>query len=137
MDREKEKVHEARFLSLLMGIHGSAWVALGKVANPVSGKTEKDLEAARGSIDLLETLQAKTKGNLTRQEERVLANALSTLQLNFVDEAAKEPNDAAGRRDAAPASAAGGAEEAPSPARGETKGEPGKASGEGPAAGAD
>lgn len=136
MDREKDKVHEARFLSLLMGIHGSAWVALGKVANPVSGKTEKDLEAARGSIDLLETLQAKTKGNLTREEERVLANALSALQLNFVDEAAREPGDAARTRDAGPAPAEGKGE-APSPAQGNTQGEQGKASSEKHSAGAD
>ncbi|MEI6633581.1 MAG: DUF1844 domain-containing protein [Chlamydiota bacterium] len=89
MAEDSNKLHEARFLSLVLSLHGSAWMAMGKVANPMTGKVEKDIEAARGSIDLLETLRVKTRGNLTREEEKILANALGVLQLNFVDEIAR------------------------------------------------
>jgi hypothetical protein len=90
MSENDNKMHEARFLSLVLSLHGSAWMAMGKVANPMTGKVEKDLEAARGSIDLLETLRIKTQGNLTKEEEKILANALGVLQLNFVDEVARD-----------------------------------------------
>ncbi len=89
MEMDNEALHRTRFLSLVLSLHGSAWAAMGKVANPMTGKVERDLEAARGSIDLLETLKVKTRGNLSREEEKTLANALGVLQLNYVDEAAR------------------------------------------------
>lgn len=94
MTNPNGKIHEARFLSLVLSLYNSAWISMGKIANPVTGKVEKDLEAARGSIDLLDTLKVKTKGNVSPEEERVLVNCLSTLQLNFVEES--------GRREDAP-----------------------------------
>lgn len=102
MEQNNDKIHEARFLSLVMSLHGSAWIALGKVANPMTGKAEKDLEAARAHINLLETLKVKTRGNLTLEEERLLAHYLSTLQLNYVEEAAREKQTAAEKPAPAP-----------------------------------
>ena len=93
MAENNDTLHEARFLSLVLSLHRSAWMAMGKVANPMTGKVEKDIEAARGSIDLLETLRIKTQGNLTKEEEKILANALGVLQLNFVDEIARGEED--------------------------------------------
>ncbi len=89
MKSTDDKIHEARFLSLVLSLYNSGWIAMGKIASPVTGKVEKDLEAARGSIDLLETLKVKTKGNVSPEEERVLVNCLSTLQLNFVEESGR------------------------------------------------
>jgi hypothetical protein len=86
MTNANDKIHEARFLSLVLSLYNSAWISMGKIASPVTGKVEKDLDAARGSIDLLETLKLKTKGNVSPEEERVLDNCLSTLQLNYVEE---------------------------------------------------
>ena len=45
---------------------------------------EPDLELARYNIDMLETLAAKTKGNLTREEQKVLNNTLSDLRMGYV-----------------------------------------------------
>ena len=45
---------------------------------------EPDLELARYNIDMLETLQAKTKGNLTEDEEAVLTNTLGELRMGYV-----------------------------------------------------
>jgi len=52
----------------------------------VKGKEEKepDLELAKYHIDMLETLQEKTKGNLTKEEETVLANTLNELRMGYV-----------------------------------------------------
>lgn len=90
MTNAKDKIHEARFLSLVLSLYNSAWISMGKIASPVTGKAEKDLDAARGSIDLIETLKAKTVGNVSPEEERVLVNCLSTLQLNFVEESSRK-----------------------------------------------
>ena len=99
MVEDKGKIHEARFLSLILSLHNSAWMALGKVASPLTGKIEKDLNAARGTIDLLETLRFKTRGNITPEEDKILASCLSTLQMNYVEESS--PRESAAKEEAA------------------------------------
>ncbi len=83
---EEKENFDAMFMQLIMGLQSSAWMLLGKVANPVTGKVEKNLEAAKATIDMLMMLQAKTKGNLTKVEEDYLSNTVSQLQLNYVEE---------------------------------------------------
>jgi hypothetical protein len=57
--------------------------------NPVSGKIEKDLKGAQGTIEMLLMLREKTKGNLSDKEEGMLSSVISNLQINYADEAAK------------------------------------------------
>lgn len=75
------------FVGLLMWLHDTAWVQLGKVANPGTGKVERDLEAAKGTIDVLGALEEKSKGNLHAEEEKLLTRMLLDLRMNFVEEA--------------------------------------------------
>jgi hypothetical protein len=76
-----------RFLDMV-GLFGSqAMIALGKLANPATGKAEKNLPAARLFIDTLEMLEHKTKGNLNSDETKVLHATLTDLRLMFVEEA--------------------------------------------------
>ncbi len=86
---DSEKMDDVLFLQLVMGLHGSAWMLLGKVVNPVTGGVERNLEAAKATIDTLAMLKAKTLGNLSKEEEAYLSNILQQLQLNYVDEAGK------------------------------------------------
>lgn len=58
---------------------------LGKMANPVTGKTEKNLEAAKLFIDILEILQEKTKGNLTDDENSFLQKNLNDMRMYYVE----------------------------------------------------
>lgn len=74
------------FLGLVAGLHMSAWMALGKVANPVTQKVERDLERAKETIDLLGVLEEKTQGNLHADESRLLQRMLYELRLNYVEE---------------------------------------------------
>ena len=75
-----------RFLDMV-GLFGSqAMMALGKLANPVTHKAEKNLPVARLFIDSLEMLERKTAGNLTPDEAKVLNATLTDLQLMFVEE---------------------------------------------------
>jgi len=86
MEQENFDKQEAIFLSLIYSFHAAAMQQLGKLVSPVTGKTERDLNAARGTIDVLRTLEVKTRGNLSERESRTLKNILTELQLNYVDE---------------------------------------------------
>ncbi len=47
-------------------------------------RPEPNLPRAKHSIDLLGALEEKTKGNLTLEEDRMLANGLTELRFRFV-----------------------------------------------------
>ena len=79
----------ALFLQLVLGLQQAAMVALGKLMNPMSGKLERNLEAARNTIDTLSALEARTRGNLESDEARVLTQVLTDLRLNYLDEVNK------------------------------------------------
>lgn len=74
------------FLSLIFNLQAAAMQQLGKMVSPLSGKVERDLAAAKQSIDLLESLERKTRGNLSADEARAMQDILTTLRLNYVDE---------------------------------------------------
>jgi hypothetical protein len=77
------------FFGLVMTFQAAAMQQMGKTKNPVTDKIEKDLEQAQVSIDLLDMLEAKTHGNLTENETKLLQSVIQELKLNFVDEKAK------------------------------------------------
>lgn len=67
-----------------MGVASSAFIYLGLVEHPATGRRQIDLGAAKESIDMLSMLREKTKGNLTRGEERFFEDLLSDLHMQFV-----------------------------------------------------
>ena len=79
----------ARFISLVSMFYTSAYQSMGKLANPLTGKAERNLEAAQGFIDILIMLRSKTAGNLTDDEQKLLNSSISDLQLNFIKEKEK------------------------------------------------
>ena len=85
------EMHKAMFMELVLMLSASAMQQLGKLMNPMTGKTELNLEAAQATIDMLEMLDAKTKGNLDREEDRLMKNTLTSLRMNYVETAASAP----------------------------------------------
>jgi len=83
---------ETLLIELILVFQQSAWQAMGKVQNPLTGKTEVQLPQARHAIDMLAMLEAKTQGNLSESEQKFLANALTQLRLNYVDEVREAGN---------------------------------------------
>ena len=86
-DTEK---NEALFLQFVMSLMQSGMMQLGKFMNPMTQKIEKDLLGAGATIDMLVMLRDKTEGNLTKSEGEFLTSAISSLQLNYVDELEEE-----------------------------------------------
>ncbi|MFC1632314.1 DUF1844 domain-containing protein [Candidatus Omnitrophota bacterium] len=91
MNEERKGLSEAEltevlFIQYVAILANSGMQQLGKVMNPLSGKMEKNMEAAKATIDLLSMLKQKTSGNLSTNEDNVLASAVANLQLNYADE---------------------------------------------------
>ena len=73
-------------VNLVISLSQAGMLQLGKIVNPMTGKEEKNLEQAKVTISMLEMLKEKTVGNLTKEEEKIMAEVVSNLQLNYVDE---------------------------------------------------
>jgi hypothetical protein len=84
------------FMYLVGSFEMSAMMAMGKIKNPMTDKTERDLTQAQFSIDIMDMLKEKTKGQLSEYEAKFLDNTLGQLKLNYIDEAKKpeEPKKA-------------------------------------------
>jgi hypothetical protein len=82
---EREEMLSALFANMVIQQTNMAMMLLGKVAHPETGQFMQDIDSARMFIDQLEMLEAKTKGNLNKQEEGLLKQALSALQMAFVE----------------------------------------------------
>ena len=79
-----------RFIEFVMMQAQNASLFLGLIPHPQSGQPEPNLELARMFIDQLVMIQEKTRGNLSNEETGVLRNALSNLQLAYVEVAQGE-----------------------------------------------
>ena len=79
----------ALFLQLLLGLQQSGMMTLGKLMNPLTRQIDKNLDAARDTIDTLAALEARTRGNLEPDEARVLQQVLTELRMNYLDEVKK------------------------------------------------
>ena len=93
-ETEKKKTQEEKqargplpqgnFAALISMLTTQALFALGLLQVKGQEKREPDLELAKYNIDMLETLEEKTKGNLTKEEETVLVNTLNELRMGYV-----------------------------------------------------
>jgi hypothetical protein len=86
---ETTERNQQLFTALVAMFQFAAMQQMGKIKNPLSDALERNLEAARESIDILDMIKSKTRGNLSTEESRLLEQVLQDLKLNFVDETAK------------------------------------------------
>ena len=86
VDDDRSFSGEVLFLHTIAMFQAAVMQQLGKLLDPMSGETKQDLAQAKVSIDILEVLKEKTKGNLTSVEEEFLDKVLFELHMNYVDE---------------------------------------------------
>jgi hypothetical protein len=72
------------FAALISMLVTQAFFALGLIHVEGQEEKEPDLEMARYNIDMLSTLEEKTKGNLSEEEEKVLQSTLSQVRMAYV-----------------------------------------------------
>ncbi len=73
-------VADPRFNEFVILQAQNAGLFLGQIPNPLTGEKQVNLRAARSVIDSLEMLTAKTRGNLTAAEQKLLTTALDNLR---------------------------------------------------------
>jgi hypothetical protein len=100
-----EEMMSALFAHMVIQNTNMALMFLGKVPHPQSGEHMHDLEAARMFIDQLEMLEAKTKGNLTPEEGKLLQQSLMHLRMAFVETVEHPPKNEPAKSEAAPQTA--------------------------------
>ena len=83
-----------RFIEFVVMHAQNAALFLGQIPNPKTGQGEVNLDLARMFIDQVAMIQEKTRGNLTSEEAKVLTNALSNLQMAYVEVAREQPKEA-------------------------------------------
>ncbi len=89
MSEDSANKNDQLFMYLVGTFQSSAWIALGKMKNPVTDKIERNLDQASFYIDLLDMMQTKMEGNLSEYEEQMLINTVSELKMNFIEEQKK------------------------------------------------
>lgn len=81
----KEEIMTAIFAGMVNQYAQMAFMFMGKVPNPQTGAMEVELESAKMFIDNLEMLEFKTKGNLSKEEDKFLKAVLTQLRMDFVE----------------------------------------------------
>jgi hypothetical protein len=79
------------FANLVMFIASPAAAALGMTEHPGFPAGEVDLPLAKHCIDLLATIEQKTRGNLSVQEQQILEGLLAELRMQYVSLAGTRP----------------------------------------------
>ncbi len=72
------------FSTFILSLNTAALVHLGEIPDPLTNKKEVNLILAKQTIDTLEMLKEKTKGNLTSDEAKLLQTILYELKLKFL-----------------------------------------------------
>jgi hypothetical protein len=73
------------FSTFIFSLFSSALIQLGDMADPITGKLEKNLQAAKQTIDILDILAKKTEGNLSDEEAKLIKNASAELKWKYID----------------------------------------------------
>ncbi len=75
---------EGSLAALISMLATQAMFSMGLLQIRGEEERKPDLDLARYNIDMLQTLQEKTKGNLTPEEQQILTNTLSELRMGYV-----------------------------------------------------
>jgi len=75
---------EGNFAALISMLATQSLFAMGLLQVKGQEGRKPDLELAKYNIDMLQVLEDKTKGNLSKEEEAVLSNTLNELRMGYV-----------------------------------------------------
>lgn len=81
---------EIDFSNFVISLSSSVLFHFGEIPDPVTGKPERNMSAAKQTIDILGMLQEKTKGNLNEDEKKLVDGILFELRIRYVKEKERE-----------------------------------------------
>lgn len=79
------KAPPINFSTFILSLSSSAVYHMGGFQDPYSGKTSMNLDLAKQSIDIIAMLEAKTKGNLEPDEQKLITHVLYDLRMRYVE----------------------------------------------------
>ena len=85
---QEEYFPEVTFSSFVFSLSTTVMYHFGDFPDPITKKTEKNLAAAKQTIDMLNMLKNKTMGNLDDNEKELLEGILYELMMRYVKEKA-------------------------------------------------
>lgn len=80
----QQELPAASFEMLVTTFATEAMVALGQLPNPFTNEHSLSFEHAKYTIDMLQVLEDKTKGNLSTDEAALLESLLHQLRMAYV-----------------------------------------------------
>ncbi len=83
---QEEAYPKVDFIGFIISLSTTAMYHFGDIPDPYTQKSEKNLTAAKQTIDILDLLREKTRGNLDDQEKQLLEEALYELKMRYVKE---------------------------------------------------
>ena len=72
------------FSNFILSLNASALIHLGDIPDPQSRERQVNLSAAKHTIEILEIIKNKTKGNLDGDEEKLLDDVLFNLRMKYI-----------------------------------------------------
>ncbi len=73
------------FSTFVFSLFSSALIQLGDMEDPMTGKMDPNLTSAQQTIDIIDIIREKTKGNLSEEEGKLLENASAELKWKYLD----------------------------------------------------
>ncbi len=81
---EENLFPELTLSTFILSLSTSALVCLGELPDPISSENNVNLPLAKQTINIIEILKEKTKGNLSEDEERLIDGVLYDLHIRYV-----------------------------------------------------
>ena len=83
---QEEYFPDVTFSSFVLSLSTTVMYHLGDFPDPATNKANKNLAAAKQTIDMLNMIKDKTMGNLDNDEKQLLEGMLYELMLRYVKE---------------------------------------------------
>ncbi len=87
---QEEALPPINFPTFVISLSTQALMHLGEIPNPLTGKVEKEISAAKQTIDILSLLKEKTTGNLDEGEDKLMEEVLYDLRMKYVQAVRKK-----------------------------------------------
>jgi hypothetical protein len=86
---QEEYLPDVTFSSFVFSLSTTVMYHFGDFPDPVTKKAQRNLAAAKQTIDILNMMKNKTVGNLDNNEKEMLEGILYELMMRYVKEMAK------------------------------------------------
>jgi len=81
---DQSELFKMDFSTFVLSLNASALIHLGEIHDPTSKERAVNLSAAKHTIEILEIIKDKTRGNLDGEEEKLIDDVLYNLRVKYV-----------------------------------------------------